>query len=230
MSWPVALRGRAVRIGTTSAKAGTSFSRPTIATWILGRVVTRRAFPSFVTRTSVPVSATAMLAPEIPMSASRNVGRSSLRATFTRRGMSVASRSSTSLLKISATSSFVRWIAGITMCEGRWPASWMIHSPRSVSLTSMPASVEGLVEVDLLGGHRLRLRDLLHALLAGEVDDVAADLLGALQEDDLRAARLGLLRERGPRAPGSVRRRLPSPRRCASAPPRSRPPGTPSRG
>ena len=54
--------------------------------------------------------------------------------------MSVASRSPTSLLKISATSSFVRWIAGITMCEGRWPASWMIHSPRSVSFTSIPAS------------------------------------------------------------------------------------------
>ena len=59
--------------------------------------------------------------------------------------MSVASRSPTSLLKMSATSSFVRWIAGITMCEGRWPASWMIHSPRSVSFTSIPASVSALL-------------------------------------------------------------------------------------
>jgi hypothetical protein len=32
------------------------------------------------------------------------------------------------------------WIAGMTMCEGRCPASWMIHSPRSVSLTVMPCA------------------------------------------------------------------------------------------
>ena len=39
----------------------------------------------------------------------------------------------------SDTSSLVMWMAGMTMCEGVCPASWMIHSPRSVSLTSMPA-------------------------------------------------------------------------------------------
>ena len=38
----------------------------------LGSVVTRRAFPSLVTMTSVPVSATAMLAPLMPMPAFRN--------------------------------------------------------------------------------------------------------------------------------------------------------------
>ena len=70
-----------------------------------------------------------------------------------------------------------------------------------------PGLEERRIEVDLLGGHRLRLRDLLHALLAGEVDDVPADLLGAPEENDLRAPRLGLPREpRGElrEAPGGV--------------------------
>ncbi len=57
--------------------------------------------------------------------------------------MSAWSRSSTSSMKTSATSSLVMWMAGMTMCEGRWPASWMIHSPRSVSWTDDP----GLLEV-----------------------------------------------------------------------------------
>ena len=78
------------------------------------------------------------------MSASRKRSLSSRLATFTSFGISLESRSFTSLLKISATSSFVRWIAGITMWEGFCPASWMIHSPRSVSLTSTPASWRAL--------------------------------------------------------------------------------------
>ena len=53
--------------------------------------------------------------------------------------MSFSRRSSTSLLKSSATSSLVMWMAGMTMWDGFWPASWMIHSPRSVSPTEIPA-------------------------------------------------------------------------------------------
>ena len=103
-------------------------------------MVTRRALPSLVMMTMLPVSATAIFAPEMPIPAVRNLPRSSLRASFTSAGMSAASRSFTSLLKISATCSLVRWMAGITMCDGRSPASWTIHSPRSVSLTAMPAA------------------------------------------------------------------------------------------
>ena len=101
-----------------SAKVATIFSMPMMATCTLGRVVTRRALPSLVTVRMDPVSATAMLAPEMPMSASRNLERSSSRATLTRRGMSVESRSSTSLENRSETSSLVMWMAGMTMCEG----------------------------------------------------------------------------------------------------------------
>src|SRR5438128_748524 len=43
------------------------------ATCTRGSVVTIRPLPSFVTRTTVPVSATAKLAPGIPMSACRHV-------------------------------------------------------------------------------------------------------------------------------------------------------------
>ena len=135
----MALLGSAFRIVATSEKLAISFSMPTRATWILGSEVTSRAFPSLVISAMLPVSATAMLAPEIPMSAARNVGRSCSRATFTSLGMSEVRRSSTSLLKRSETSSLVMWMAGMTMCEGVCPANWMIHSPRSVSPTVIPA-------------------------------------------------------------------------------------------
>ena len=46
-------------------------------------MVTSRALPSLVTITRLPVSATAMLAPVMPMSASRNLERSLPRANFT---------------------------------------------------------------------------------------------------------------------------------------------------
>ena len=47
----------------------------------------------------------------------------------------------------------------------------MIHSPRSVSTTSHPGLVQRAVQVDLLGGHRLRLHDQATALAGGDVDD-----------------------------------------------------------
>ena len=75
-SCAVALRGSAVRIGTTSSKFAISFSMPTMATWIFGSVVTSRALPSLVMMTRLPVSATAMFAPVMPMSALRNFVRS----------------------------------------------------------------------------------------------------------------------------------------------------------
>jgi hypothetical protein len=40
--------------------------------------------------------------------------------------------------KSSPISSFLRWMAGMTMWEGASPASWTMRSPRSVSTTSIP--------------------------------------------------------------------------------------------
>ncbi len=178
-----------------SRKAATSFSTPTMATWIRGRVVTRRALPSLVTITRLPVSATAMLAPEMPMSASRNLGRSLARANFTSLGMSGVCPGSTSWLNTSVTSSLVMWMAGMTMWDGVWPASWMIHSPRSVSATSMPPLPQVRVEVDLLRGHGLGLDDPGHAPGLGQVQDVLPHLGRVAGAEHLGAPGLGLALE-----------------------------------
>ena len=53
----------------------------------------------------------------------------------------------------------VLWIAGVIMCDGRSSATCTMYSPRSVSTTSTPIGLERGAEVDLLGGHRLRLHD-----------------------------------------------------------------------
>ena len=70
---------------------GMTFSMPITATWRRGSVVTMRPLPSLVTRTTVPVSATAKLAPVMPMSAWRNFSRSSARAAAVSTSGSAAS-------------------------------------------------------------------------------------------------------------------------------------------
>jgi hypothetical protein len=138
--WPVPLRARSFTIAIASSIVGTIFSIPTTAMCTDGRVVARSALPSFVTSISVPVSAMSALPPVMPTSASMNVCRSSLRATATSDAMSSATGCPTTLLKSCATSSRVLWIAGAMRCDGRSPASWMIHSPRSVSTAWMPCA------------------------------------------------------------------------------------------
>ena len=49
-------------------------------TCVRGRVVTMRPLPSLVTSTTEPVAATPKLAPEMPMSAAKNLSRSVSRA------------------------------------------------------------------------------------------------------------------------------------------------------
>ena len=89
----------------------------------------------------LPVSAMQKLAPEMPMSAASNLGRSSRRATFTSRCTSSRSCfSPVTRSKSSATCWRERWMAGSTMCDGPSLRSWMIHSPRSVSQTSSPCA------------------------------------------------------------------------------------------
>ena len=72
-----------------------------------------------------------------------------------------------SSMKMSRISVRLRWIAGTRMCDGRSCPSWTIISARSVSQTSMPSWRERLVELDLLGRHRLDLDDLVGAVRRG---------------------------------------------------------------
>ena len=135
---PVPLRASSFTIATASSRVGTSFSMPTTAMWTGGRVVARSALPSLVTSMSVPVSAMSAFPPVIPMSASRKLCRSSVRATCTSDAVSSGTGCPTTFAKSCATSSRVLWIAGAMRCDGRSPASWMIHSPRSVSTARIP--------------------------------------------------------------------------------------------
>jgi hypothetical protein len=104
-----------------------------------GSEVTMRPLPSLVTSTTVPVSATAKLAPVIPMSAWRNFSRSALRATAVRTSGSAANSPWSSRENSSATCPLVLWMAGAMMCDGFSWASWMMYSPRSVSTGVIPA-------------------------------------------------------------------------------------------
>src|SRR6266542_1556557 len=111
------------------------------AMWTGGTCVDIRPLPSFSTRHSVPVSATAKLTPEIPASASKNFLRR------TRRAIAVSSSTSSVyfasrifLPKSLAICCLFLWIAGMMMCDGVSPSSWMMYSPRSDSSDSMPRS------------------------------------------------------------------------------------------
>src|SRR5881409_10295 len=118
---------------------GMTFSTPITATCTRGSDVVMRPLPSLVTRTTVPVSATAKLAPVIPRSAWRNFSRNSSRAIFVRTSGSAARPGRCSSRENSpATCPFVLWMAGAMMCEGRSWASWMMYSPRSVSTGVTP--------------------------------------------------------------------------------------------
>jgi len=98
-----------------------------------------RMLPSFSTRMTLPVSATAMLTPVTPMSAARNFSRRALRARSVSSGILWPCRFSFSAKSV-ATSWRDLWMQGAMMCEGGSPASWMMNSPRSVSQTSAPAA------------------------------------------------------------------------------------------
>ena len=136
--WPVPLRARSFTIAIASSSVGTIFSMPTTAMCTGGTLVARSALPSFVTSRRVPVSAMSAFPPVIPMSALRKYCRSSALATATSDAVSSGTGWPTTLAKSCATSSRVLWIAGAMRCDGRSCASWMIHSPRSVSIALTP--------------------------------------------------------------------------------------------
>ena len=74
-------------------------------------------------------------------------------------------------IKSSAICVFVLWIAGTTICDGVSPASWMIHSPRSVSIGSIPSCLESFVQVDLFGDHALGLDDIGSTAILYQVEN-----------------------------------------------------------
>ena len=123
-----------------SWKRGTSFSMPITTTWTGGTLVTSLALPSLVTVAIVPVSATPKLAPVIPICAARNFSLRRLRAKEPRASTSGGSSLAGGLREDLDDPRRFMCRIGPTMCEGWSPASWAIHSPRSVSTISRSRS------------------------------------------------------------------------------------------
>ena len=73
------------------------------------------------------------------MSARKNFWRSSCRAAAVSASGSGGNCRFTAAENSSATWRAVLWMAGAMMWDGVSLASWMIHSPRSVSTTVIPA-------------------------------------------------------------------------------------------
>ena len=141
MRSPVEERGRSWRKTSRSSGAGTSFSIPTTVMSVSGRVVQKRPLPSDSTTQTVPVSATAKLAPLIATRARRNRSRRwSRAASASSLGSSERSGRPSRSRKRSRISTRFLWMAGTRMCEEPSSASWQISSARSVSTTSIPAA------------------------------------------------------------------------------------------
>ena len=175
---PVDDRGSSCRNTSRSRTRGTTFSIPITVIRVSGRVRHIRPLPSDSTTASVPVSATAKLAPLIATLAERNFRRRCRRAAPASTAGSSVSPGSTSAIsrrKMSRISARLRWMAGTRMCDGRSCPSCTISSARSVSHGGDPGGLERLVEPDLLGGHRL---DLDHLVGPGGPDQVDGDPVG----------------------------------------------------
>ncbi len=124
-----------------SSQLGTSFSIPITVTSVSGSVVHMRPLPSDSNTHTVPVSATAKFAPEMPMRADRNLRRRCSRAaSVSAAGSSERSGRSSSAANRSRISDRFLWIAGTRMCDCESSPSWMISSARSVSTACTPAA------------------------------------------------------------------------------------------
>ena len=143
ISWPVAERASSRSWAAASARSAAAFPSRRSRSAARGSVVTRSPLPSLVTSITLPVSAISALAPMMPgvgargrPAAARRAPGSTCSPMSSRRRPVGPSRSRTAR----ATCWRLLWMAGMTMWLGVSCASWMIHSPRSVSTTCRPAA------------------------------------------------------------------------------------------
>ena len=161
---PVDERGRSWRNTSRSSGVGTSFSIPTTVIRVSGRVVQNRPLPSDSTTQTLPVSATAKLAPLIATRARRN---------FARR---CAPGSRGELLRIvgeigqpERAAEEVADLDPVLVDRRdedvrRLLAGQLADQLGQVGLDDVdPGGRERLVELDLVGGQRLDLHDLARA-------------------------------------------------------------------
>jgi len=137
---PEALRDSRRRKTGRSAMRGTTFSIPATTRCTRGSRAPARAFPSFDSRTTDPVSATRKFAPVTPKSARRKLPSSRFRAIAARPAASEAGGSPSFRSNRRETACRVMWKADDRMCEGGSPARRATYPPRSVSTSSTPAS------------------------------------------------------------------------------------------
>ena len=190
MRSPVEERGRSWRKTSRSSGAGTSFSIPTTVMSVSGRVVQKRPLPSDSTTQTVPVSATAKLAPLIATRARRNRSRRWRRA---------ASASSLRLVgEVGQAEPVAEEVAdlGAVLVDRRDEdvrgalVGELADQLRQVRLDHVdPGRGERVVEADLVGGQRLHLHDLALARRLHEPGDDAAGLLGVARPVHVAARR-----------------------------------------
>ena len=181
-------RGSSARRWTSAAAAAgrrrgrprsaMTFSMPMTVIRVSGRVRHIRPLPSDSTTHSVPVSATAKLAPLIPTLRGQELAPQVQPGRLGQRGRVVGQAGSTSAIsrrKISRISARLRWMAGTRMCDGQSSAE-LDDELGQVGLVGGDARVgERLVQADLVGGQRL---DLDHLAGAGRPDQAGHDGVG----------------------------------------------------
>ena len=83
----------------------------------------------------------------------------------------------------------------MTMCEGVWPASWMIHSPRSVSPTSMPPASRWALRWISSEAMDLDLTTRFDAVVLGQARMYSFTCPGSLVRNTLAPSGLGVALE-----------------------------------
>ncbi len=161
---PVDDRGNS-RVNTSrSAKVGSTFSMPTTLIRVSGRVRHIRPLPSDSTTTSDPVSAIAKFAPEMPTLARRNFSRRCRRAapaSSAERVGDVGGRRRTVLPHLAKEDLAHLGAVAVDRRHQDVARAVMPQLDDQLGQVGLPGGeagfLEGLVEVDLLGSHRLDL-------------------------------------------------------------------------
>ncbi len=162
--WPVPERVRSGRSTARSASSATTRSIPMTAMCTGGSDEHMRPFPSFVTRTIVPVSATAKLTPVIPTGRLEEPAAEMVAGERRELGGVVADRAAGQRLE--QVAHLIRGLVdrGDDDVLGRLTGR-LDDELAEVGLDDLdPGRLEVLVQADLLGRHRLPLHD--HAAMA----------------------------------------------------------------